>query len=178
MEEKKNSKSSFWSWKLDTEELESQVANYGSLKITQSYRGISVLIFIVLLGFSFVLSFLGLYATPEIMLYSLVVYAPVLFFFYRGYRWAIISLILLWTLEKGSAVYESNGQGFLIQFLWWLGVMSYMVKALKVENTRRANKKAITDSSLGKKFCMHCGGSVEIDSKFCTQCGKSVVVKS
>ena len=42
-EEKKTTRSVF-SWKITEEELREQIDNYKTLKITQSYRGISVLI--------------------------------------------------------------------------------------------------------------------------------------
>ena len=35
---------SIFSWKISEEEMKNQVGNYDSLKITQSYRGISALL--------------------------------------------------------------------------------------------------------------------------------------
>ena len=140
MEQEKTKKKSSWSWTIDESDLKTQVENYETLKITESYRGISVLIVLALLAFSFILSFLGVYADIETMIWGLVLYLPILFFVYKGHRWAIISLIILWTFEKGYALYEvvESGSGSpIMAIFWWLIIMPYFWKALRGENEKR-----------------------------------------
>lgn len=129
-----------WSWKIAEADLKNQVENYNTLKISESYRGISVLIISVLLGFSAVLAFLGVYADMATMIWGIVFYLPVIFFVYKGQRWAIVLLMVMWTLERGYQLYEigqgGNGSG-IMPIIWWLIIMPYFWKALKVENEKR-----------------------------------------
>lgn len=129
-------KKSCWSWRTDETELKNQVENYTTLKITKSYKGIAVLIISVLLGLSLLLSFFGTVADPITILCGIALYSPVIFFVYRGHRWAIILLMILYTLDKGYLFYELRGNNVMPIF-WWLIVMPYFWKALRVENERR-----------------------------------------
>jgi hypothetical protein len=124
-----------FSWTLAGEDLKNQVENYRTLEITKSYRGKSVLIVAALLSFSLLLSLFGVYASTEEILSGLIVYIPVLIFAYRGHRWAIVALMVLWTAEKGYQLI--TGGGSILPVIVWLVVMPYFVKALKVENERR-----------------------------------------
>ena len=82
MEQEKQRKENTW-WGIEGAELKKQVENYQNLKITESYRGISVLIISALLGLSLLLSFLGVYVDPITMLYGIIIYAPIIFFVYK-----------------------------------------------------------------------------------------------
>jgi len=166
-------KSHFWSWSIDEADLKNQVDNYHSLKITQSYRGLSILIVSALLVFSFALSLFGTYSDPTTILYALIIYAPVLFFFSKGHRWAIILLMVLWTIEKIYPLLESGGSGWLGSVIWWLIVMPYFWKALRVENERKKLAPAVTNT-LGSAFCNKCGERLEASSTFCSTCGAKV----
>jgi len=170
-QEKSKRESSGWSWKIDETDLKNQVENYDTLKITKSYRGISVLIISALLGFSVLLSLFGLYSDPTAMLWGIVIYLPIIFFVYKGYRWAIILLISLWTFEKGYQLIEIGG---IMPFIWWLIVIPYFWKALRVENERKKINQTQRTPMIGNKFCNHCGGILETNSKFCTHCGKDI----
>ena len=110
MEQEKPKKKSSWSLKIDEADLKNQVENYKTLKVTESYRGISVLIISSLLGLSLILSFVGIYADPSTMFWGIIIYLPIIFFVYKGHRWAIIALMALWTFERGYQLYEI-GQG-------------------------------------------------------------------
>jgi hypothetical protein len=177
MEQEKPKKKSSWSWKIDETDLNNQVENYNTLKITQSYRGISVLIISALLGFSLLLSFFGVYADPTTMFWGIIIYLPVIFFVYKGHRWAIVLLMVLWTFEKGYQLYEigqsGSGSG-IMPIIWWLIIMPYFWKALRVENERIKVSKLNQASQTGNRFCSHCGGTLETDSKFCAHCGKNI----
>jgi hypothetical protein len=151
-------KRSWWSWKIDEADLQNQVENYDTLKITESYRGISVLIVIAGLALTLVLSLSGIYGDPAATLSGIivmiVVYLPVLFFTYKGHRWAIVLLMALWTFGKGYELYvigqsgsHSHSSGMV--FFWWLLITPYFWKALKVENERR--KLAETPSQMQRQ---------------------------
>lgn len=178
MEQAKAKKKSSWSWKIDEIDLKNQIENYKILKITKSYRGISVLIVFALLGLSLILSFVGAYVDPTTMFWAIVIYLPILLFVYKGHRWAIIILMAMWTFEKGYQLYEigQSGSGSAIgPIIWWLIVMPYFWKALKVENERRKLTPA-TNSVAGSIFCHKCGARNEIDAKFCFKCGERMVI--
>jgi hypothetical protein len=127
---------SCWSWRMDETELKNQVENYTTLKITKSYKGIAVLIISVLLGLSLLLSFFSKVADPITILCGIALYLPILFFVYKGHRWAIILLMILYTFDKGYLFYELRGNN-VMPIIWWLIVMPYFWKALMVENERR-----------------------------------------
>lgn len=129
-------KKGWWSWRIDETELKSQVENYTALKVTQSYKGISVLIILSLLGLSLLLSFFSTFADTATIFWSIVIYSPILFFVYIGHRWAIILLMILYTLEKTYLFYELGGNN-IMPIIWWIIVMPYFWKALRVENERR-----------------------------------------
>ncbi len=177
MEQEKPKKKSSWSWKVDEADLKNQVENYNNLKITESYRGISVLIISALLGFSLLLSFFGVYADTTTMIWGIVIYLPILFFVYKGHKWAIILLMALWTFEKGYSLYEISQSGSgssIMPIIWWLIVMPYFWKALKVENERRKVTPTLTNGP-GSIFCQKCGAQNESGSKFCYKCGAKVI---
>lgn len=177
MEQEKPKKKSSWSWKVDEADLKNQVENYNNLKITQSYRGISVLIISALLGFSLLLSFFGVYADPTTMIWGIVIYLPILFFVYKGHRWAIVLLMALWTFEKGYQLYQigqDGGGSGIMPIIWWLILMPYFWKALKVENEKRRVAPVLKDAS-GSIFCQKCGAQNESSSKFCYKCGAKVI---
>lgn len=170
---------SVWDWRLDETELKNQVDNYTTLKITKSYRGISVLIISSLLGISLLLSFFGIFAGPLTILWGMVIYSPLIFFVYRGHRWSIILLMILYTLDKGYLFWELNKDylfrtGNLWPIFWWIIVMPYFWKALRVENERRKKVPLIKDS-LESKFCHKCGGQLKSGSNFCSKCGEKVL---
>ena len=177
MEQEKSKKKSSWSWKIDDVDLKNQVENYKTLKITESYRGISVLIISALLGFSLLLSFFGVYADPSTMIWGIVIYLPIIFFVYKGHRWAIVLLMALWTFEKGYQLYEigqgGSGNG-VMPIIWWLIIVPYFWKALKVENERRKVAPVSKDAT-GSVFCHKCGTQNEASSKFCYKCGAKAI---
>jgi len=176
MEQEKPKKKSSWSWKIEEADLKNQVENYNTLKISESYRGISVLIISALLGFSLVLAFFGVYADISTMICGIVLYLPIIFFVYKGHRWAIVLLMAMWTLEKGYQLYEigqGGGGSGIMPIIWWLIIMPYFWKALKVENEKRKLAPALKDAP-GSAFCHKCGEQLETNSKFCTKCGAKV----
>ncbi|MES2930497.1 MAG: hypothetical protein V4665_01805 [Patescibacteria group bacterium] len=129
------------SWNLDPEELKNQVDNYSTLSIWKSYRKQIVLIvaFLALLTL-LVLVFAGDmfegFVTMSDFLYGLILYIPVLFFVYKGHRWAIIALMILWTFEQGYKLILGGG-GVVAPLIYWYLIFSASHKALQIENARR-----------------------------------------
>lgn len=136
---------SIFSWKINDEEMKTQVENYKNLKITQSYRGISALI---ILGSMFLTVLLAkLSVIPYDAVYSAIIYLPIALFIWKGHKWAMIAMMILWTFEKGYQLYASGGTSPIVPIIWWAIFMSYFVNAFKVEIAR----KKLTMSSSNTK---------------------------
>jgi len=133
-----NNKQNPWSWRTNPEELTNQINNYEVLGITKSFKGIVVLIFCGISLISVALSFFGLLLLSDVII-SLIIYLAVLIFVYKGHRWAMVVLMVIWTLDKVYTMYLSVQLGFspVNSIIWWLIVTPYIYKAIKVENMRR-----------------------------------------
>lgn len=164
---KKDTRTNIFSWKMSDEELQNQVDNYDTLKITESYKGISTIILLAILALSLILGFFNVIPVEDV-LYSLIIYIPIIFFVYRGHRWAIISIMILWTIEKAITLFAG---GSVLSIFWWAIVIPYFYKALKVENERKKIEKI---SSNKIYFCENCGNKIKKGTKFCTNCGKKI----
>jgi hypothetical protein len=168
-------KASSWSWNIEPDELKNQIDNYDKLKISESYKGISVLLVGGLLILSLILGYFEIVSISDVV-YSLFIYIPVLFFVYKGHRWAIISLLVLWTIEKVFTLYMSveNGGGVWGSIIWWLIVTPYIYRALLVENEKCKNKKNKSDIISEGSFCSKCGEKLKDEAKFCGRCGNKI----
>ena len=167
---------SMWSWKISEGELKHQVENYNKLKITQSYRGIAVLIMLGIFALSLIISWVYPDVIPTgSLLAELIIFAPILYFVYKGHRWAIITLIFLYTLEKIGSLYLQieAGESPVMSIIWWLIIMPYFWKALRIENGRK-KVRLVIESATGNVFCSKCGASNDSDSKFCVKCGTAL----
>ena len=134
-------RSLFW-WEIWSEELEGQVENYDTLKITKSAKGLSSLFCIA----SSIITLIIVLATNIVNKPSGIVESILFlilgFLIYKGKRWAIIVVMFLWTLEKFIWVYEAiiksdYGYSLFIHILWWCLYMHVFYIALKVENLRK-----------------------------------------
>ena len=126
---------SIFSWKISDEDMKTQVENYDNLKITQSYRGISALLILGSMILTVLLVKFGIVDYSAV--YGSIVYLPIAFFVWKGHRWALISIMILWTFEKGYQLYASGGVAPIIPIIWWAIFMGYFVNAFKVELARR-----------------------------------------
>lgn len=133
----------FIDWSVDPIALEEQISGYRTLGGLASYRKISALL--VLLA---VLSTIGTslawdsdLTTKELGL-TVIVYSVLAAFVYRGDRWALVLIMVLWTLDKAASAYMTlmlgNIAGVLVQALWWAFYMSFFWKAFTVERERRS----------------------------------------
>jgi hypothetical protein len=126
---------SIFSWKISEEEMKTQVEHYNSLKITESYRGISALLILGSMVLTVLLAKFGVISYDAV--YSAIVYLPIAFFIWKGHRWAMIAMMILWTLEKGYSLYASGGTSPIIPIIWWAIFMGYFVNAFKIELARK-----------------------------------------
>lgn len=171
----KNNKAASWSWKISAEELKEQIENYKTLKMSQSYRGLVVLLISALLLLSLILGFFNITPLSDVVL-SLIVYIPILIFVYKGHRWAIVTLGILWTVEKAYTLYLSvqTGGSPIGSIIWWFIVTPYIYKAYIVANEYRKIKKGNAFVFNGV-FCTKCGSGQDIDARFCSKCGSGLI---
>lgn len=170
---------STWSWKVSPEDLKEQLEGYYTLKITQSYRGITVLLISALLTLSLVLGYFEVTSLEDVI-YSLILYIPLLVFVYRGHKWAIIALFILWTIEKiFTLIYSVEaGSSPIGSIIWFLIVAPVIYKAYVVEQERSKvslNIISSKDSSANSAFCSQCGKEVGGDAQFCKFCGNKTI---
>ncbi|MFZ2038623.1 MAG: zinc ribbon domain-containing protein [Minisyncoccia bacterium] len=158
----------------EIEELKRQVENYYTLGITQSARGQVILVFGSLYILSIILSFFDIVSLSDLM-WSLIIYIPILIFVYKGHKWAMITLMILWVIEKVYTAYLTveNQSGSVWGSIFWLIIgISVIVKALKVENTRqKIIPSAVTAPTTIGNYCKECGTKLSNDSKYCANCG-------
>ncbi len=149
----------FW-WKINPEELEDQVENYETLKITKSARGLSFLfciassILTLLFMFLYIIAFLNLDWIKIIIVsgvtfgdlnlvgfFEIILILILGFLIYKGQRWAIIVAMLFWTVGKSILVYKAtsnlNSSQIITQVVLWCYFMHAFYVALKVENLKR-----------------------------------------
>ena len=121
-------------WRTDPEEVRRQVAAYHTLRVWQSARGTSALLCMLTVVVTMLLSgYMGL-SSSEITTEA-VIWTTVAILMYRGYRWAFVVGMLLWTFEKGELLLSGRGSP-VVQVIWWTIYMSAFFLALKVENER------------------------------------------
>ena len=170
---------STWSWKVSPEDLKEQLEGYYTLKITQSYRGITVLLISALLTLSLVLGYFEVTSLEDVI-YSLILYIPLLAFVYNGHKWAMIALFILWTIEKiFTLIYSVEaGSSPIGSIIWFLIVAPVIYKAYVVEQERSKvslNIIASKELSTNSAFCSQCGKEVVRDAQFCKFCGNKTI---
>lgn len=126
---------SIFSWKISDEDLKNQVDNYKTLKITESYRGIAALLILGSMVLTVLLAKFGVISYDAV--YSAIIYVPLAFFVWKGHRWALIMMMILWTFEKGYQLYDSGGTSPIVPIIWWAIFMGYFVNAFRIELARR-----------------------------------------
>ncbi|MBU2568352.1 MAG: hypothetical protein KJ967_06235 [Elusimicrobia bacterium] len=129
---------------LSEEKLNHQIDNYTTLKIHQSFRGRAVLINLVLLlmaTIGTIVTSSADYATITIFtilaIVHYLIFLSISVFAYKGRRWAIILLMILWTAERLIQLPSENSVFIYISIFWLLFILSQFYKALQVENERK-----------------------------------------
>jgi hypothetical protein len=140
-------KTPWWSWKLTAEDLNEQVTKYSELSITKSYRGQVVIFFLCI----FILSLISSFLSPEVLaleevIYSFLIYAVLVTFGYRGHRWALIALLIFWSVDKLVTIYfvAAIKPGSTVPSIFFLVIgLVAILRALRVAIER---KRRISES--------------------------------
>jgi len=128
-------------WKIDSKELQRQVEEYRTLKITQSARGIG---FLLCIGSAVLAVILNTISSMGLSLFDILPLPILGFLIYRGHRWAMILSMLLWTVSKISFIcniistkeYSSYVAGIGQQLIWWTVYMHAFYTAYRIEALR------------------------------------------
>jgi hypothetical protein len=131
-------------WKPDPYEVRKQLAQYDTLRLWQSARGISML----LCAFSVLVTVLlggVLHLSSATIAIEVVLWSTLGWFMYRGHQWAFIAGMVLWTLEKAALVVQqtSTGRAPITQVIFWLVYMAAFYLALTVERSRAHSSVAV-----------------------------------
>jgi hypothetical protein len=125
-------------WEFNKEEIDNQVNNYTTLKIYKSFKGISFLLLILSSIVSAIFAVTGFAGADYATFIDVAIMLIIGFFVFKGFRWAIVGAIILWTLEKVIIIFDSGFSASpIIQVLWWAIYLHYFIGALKVENQRK-----------------------------------------
>lgn len=132
-------------WRIEEHELSEQVSQYDTLPIHKSAKGLSFLLFAVSAAFT-VIAVLFLNFTAAALL-DVVILLVLGFLVYKGYQWAIITAMVVWTVEKMYSLTTANP---IITVVWWAIYMHVLFLAFKVERVRK-NRSNNTEDSIGKE---------------------------
>lgn len=131
-------------WKTDPAEVEKQVANYHTMKVWQSARGISML----LCAFSITMTvliggYIGLSGSTIVI--EAVIWSVLGFAMFRGQKWAFVAGMVFWTFEKATLVFSgaTAGRAPIMQIIWWLVYMSAFMLGFRVEQARKRKATVI-----------------------------------
>jgi len=130
----------FTVFKINDAAIERQIKEYNSLNLIQSYRGRALLVGIFLLLLMALATFIPAgdqdYAS---LIIGYVIYIPILYFTYKGKKWASLAFMWIFSLEKLAIVLLMNHQFNFISFIIYLAIMSFFYKAYLVEKRRKTN---------------------------------------
>ena len=129
---------SLWSWRMSEFELHRQVEEYDSLPPSRSSRGIAAMLTAGSVAVGVIASLVGM--TPVVSVVGVVIASlfdlGLAWLIYRGRRWALAMMMVLWTLEKGYALFASRGLA-VGGVIYWVIWMKFYLNAWRVEQERR-----------------------------------------
>lgn len=137
-------------FRIDETEFSKQVAEHDTMPVWRSSRGIAVQTMLALLALG--VAIIGAFAyfeyasglTPVDMFLSLAMYAPLLYFTYRGHLWAMILLALLYSIDKiVTPLMLGLAPNISSLVFWALGVGPLWV-AIQVERAYRKARVPVT----------------------------------
>lgn len=142
----KNAKPFQWIlwWQVDEKELHEQVQGYKTMKITQTARGISAIL--LWISVAATMAFVFLLGADQSAFIDAGIMLVLSYFVFKGYRWAFIAAMVLWTFEKIYSLYgqfslvseTDTGASFIVPtIIWWTVYMHAFYLAFKVEQARR-----------------------------------------
>lgn len=133
-------------WDIDEDEVNKQVAEYDSLRITKSKRGQSFLLLIAAACLSLAGSFLVFhYIAPTVIVEVLFADLFLGYFVYKGQQWAMVASMVYCTIARlllpiyGAMIGQSNT--LLTHLIWWALFMNFFYTAFRVEQLRNRDKK-------------------------------------
>ena len=131
-------------WRTDPAEISKQVAEYSTLKVWQSARGISML-FCALSVAATVLLGRFMSVSGSTIIIEAVIWGILGALMFRGTRWAFIVGMVLWTFEKGFLLFGgvSSGGAPVLQVIWWAIYMNAFMLGFRVEKARRLATSAV-----------------------------------
>src|SRR6266404_3056467 len=153
---KKHSLSWVLWWQTDPVEIDKQVAEYKSLSLFKSARGVSVLCLLLSMAITSAFVFFGSFDLTSFV--DVAAFGILALFIYLGHRWAIIGAMLLWTVEKvvtgisGVGGVHPNSTLLIGQFFWWTAYMHAFYVAFKVEQKRMALVRLTASASSLEKI--------------------------
>ena len=121
-------------WRTDPDEVRWQIAGYDTLRVWQSARGTSALLCLLTVVVTTLLGGFMRMSSNEITIEA-VIWITIAILMYRGYRWAFVVGMLLWTFEKGELLLSGRGAS-IAQIIWWTIYMSAFFLAFTVEKER------------------------------------------
>jgi hypothetical protein len=140
--EKKKPQDSYWSlifwWKLDQTVIRNQVEKYFTLNIFSSFKGIATVLLIGTIVVSGLFSLFGLYSYDDLVIVA-ILHSILAFLIFKGKRWSMILMMIVWTIEKMLSVYiswqnVSNTSLLLFEnIFWWAIFMKYLYGAYVIE---------------------------------------------
>lgn len=126
-------------WRVSDEEVETQVHFYEKLKLLQSARGLAM---VLLLGAALVMSLAIFFGDWRAIGYVDVgLFGALAVLIFEGYRWAMLTAMVLWTIEKFASVFVAGGAAMIaIAIVWWATYMRVFWLAFQTERRRAALK--------------------------------------
>ncbi len=118
-------------WKVEAWEVQKEVKEYETATLTQSSRGVGLILSIL----SAALTVLAITAgglNPASYIDAVLLFGFG-YFSYRGKKWAMIGMMVLWTIEK---LYGLGYTNIFVSYLWWSVYMHAFYKAYLVEKAR------------------------------------------
>jgi glucose-6-phosphate-specific signal transduction histidine kinase len=141
----------WWSWKPTADDLNEQVTNYSDLSIVRSYRGQVVIFFLCIFVVSLAISILlpEVLAPDEVIL-TFIIYAVLVWFGYRGHRWALIALLIFWAIDKLTTIYfvaPIRPRSTFSSILFLVMGSAAILRALKVATERKRRLSQSTQAA-------------------------------
>lgn len=129
-----------WTWLfLDSEELKTQLQDYNSWNVFKSLRKLSVLFIAFYIIVNIVLVWLG-HLRLNVIWPEMILWVVLAILVYFGKRWAIIGVMILWTLDTIYIAMHSNHINIIVPIVLWLIYMDIFWKTYQVETAKRKIK--------------------------------------
>ncbi len=134
---------------ISEDDLNLQVEQHDSLPFSKTSRGIAVM---TIIGLLIIGTLLGLVLAGKNsanisfsdIFWSLVIYAPLLYFVYRGHLWAVVALGLWYTVDKFYTAFVLSPTHFNIgTIIFWIIGIGPLWVAFKVEREYRKRKMRV-----------------------------------